>query len=188
MFKRSVLSCIALALLSPGAALGATMTASTSTVGLGTTVIDLTLDPEGVRTGAWLVVLGGSGIAIDGISVVTPVGTDCTGLTAASSFDAQCASLPLTSAGLVAQVTLTASAIGGTLSLVNGNITDFDSFLDVPFSPGTLVTAVPEPRTALLFAMAWVLFSMCASFRGSGVPFSGSFLATAREERRPETF
>ena len=134
-----------------GASNAATITASPSEVGLGVSVVDLTLDPETASAGAWLAILEGTGLSIDSIVVVTPGGTDCGGLISAASFDGQSASMPLNSAAVVAQVTIHATSVGGTLSLVSGNITDFNTFEDTAFTPGVLVTVVPEPGTALRF-------------------------------------
>lgn len=153
MRHKLILPLIAIGLLAPVAASAATITTSTPIVGLGTTTVDLTLDPQGVSTGAWLVVLGATGVSIDSISGVVPAGTDCFGLTSASSFDGQCASMPLNGGAIVAQVTITATLVGGTLSLVSGNITDFNTFLDTGFTPGVLLTVVPEPGTLALMTM-----------------------------------
>lgn len=149
MRNRLILFLLASALSLPVAASAATITASAPFVGLGTTTVDLVLDPQGVSTGAWLVVLGGTGVSIDSITGVVPGGTDCFGLTSAASFDGQCASMPLNGSAVVASVTITGSLIGGTLSLVSGNITDFNTFLDTGFAPTILVT-VPEPGSLAL--------------------------------------
>ena len=144
------LSMLIAAVLAPRFSHAATIEASSLEVGLGVSVIDLILDPETASAGGWLVVLNGTGLTIDSIAVVTPAGTDCGGLTSAASFDGQCASMPLDSAAVVARVTIDATSVGGTLSLVSGYITDFNTFDDIAFVPGVLVTVIPEPGTALL--------------------------------------
>jgi len=159
MGKKLCILLVAAAFALPVGAGAATITASQTSVNAGTTVLDLTLDPEGVTTGAWLVALSSVGLSIDSISSVVPGGTDCFGLTAASSFDAQCANLPLTGVAVVAQVTITGQA-GDTLSLFAGNITDFNTFEDTLITPGVLATVVPEPgslalATLGLLGLAW---------------------------------
>ena len=151
-FSCTTLAALTVALLITSAAHAATISTSTPEIGLGTQTIELTLDPEGVRTGAWLVVLGGDGIDIDAISTVVPANTDCFGIAAASSFDGQCAASPLATAAIVAELTITAREVGGRLGVVRGNITDFDSFEDIPIRAETFLRVVPEPSGALLLA------------------------------------
>ena len=67
--------------------------------------------------------------------------------------------MPLTGAAVVAQVQITGLA-GDTLTLVSGEFTDDETFMEFPFTPGVLATIVPEPGTGILatlglLGLAW---------------------------------
>lgn len=153
MHKKFRLLLLAAALLVPGSAGAATITAIPTLVFPGTTMVSMELDTQAVTAFVWHGVLSGSGITIDSITPIMPGGTDCSVSSTGNSFSGSCVSLPLVGTAIVAEVTITSSTPGSTLSLASGYLFD-DSFNKTVIPPGVLVTtAIPEPGTGALAAL-----------------------------------
>jgi hypothetical protein len=135
----------------------------------GAVELDLFLDPEGERLGAYLLKFEASaGFTVLGVQLLEVAGCDqmTSGPDANGRFsiDGQCALSALEAGTLVAQVTVQ-GALDGLLQLdPTSNWTDFDTFLDAAVDPiapvgvpglpdGTLAVVVPEPSTLGLFGL-----------------------------------
>ena len=193
MLLRALAVAAGLSLLSLPAAALPMVSVDPMVIPLGETLdLDLILDPETVRVGAYSLKFSVSSLSEVGVGalVLDPVpeceqsksGPDTVG---DFSVGGECVDNALESDTVLAHVTVTGLVAGGELRLDLSNVTDFDTFGDIPVVAMVLAVVTPEPGTAAL--LGWGVLGLALVFSRESRPTRARSMPRAQRSTAQRT-